>query len=208
MTRIYLFIVLILFLIVGWVLKCQKVDTIPMSTLLQTARTGDLLYFRSRRRPWYYKAVVPMTHIGVIFRRNGHPYVLEMHQFKDAPPGYPDEDGPHIYPLKVRLDQSFANGPWDLFYSRYRGPPVVTDISWAFSPAYVPYNYSYIKNEVVCHTLFRIPHVNTSTKMHCANYAGWVLKKLGILSPHVRIDCVFPLSVRELAAYDDLHRIT
>jgi hypothetical protein len=43
--------------------------------------------------------------------------------------------------------------------------------------------------------------------MHCANYAAWVVKKLGIAPPKTRIDCMFPLDVRELAPYDPIEKI-
>jgi hypothetical protein len=145
-----------------------------------------------------------MTHVGVIVRYGGRPFILEQHQFGDAPPGYPDEDGPHFYPLEVRL----ATKRWALYYAKYEGPPVTTDLSWATKPVYVPYNYSYIKNEAMCHALFKIPRVNTSQKMHCGNYAAWALKKMGVLSPKVRHDCLTPLVVKSLGPYADLQKIT
>ncbi len=202
-------LVLLILIIITWRASCQTLPRVSAPTLLETAQTGDLLYFRSRRRAWYYLAVVPMTHIGVILRHKGRPYVLEMHQFNDAPPGYPNLDGPHVYPLDVRLNEAlYQDGDWDLFYSRYRGPPVLNiDLTWAFPPAYVPYNYSYIRNEITCHALLKIPRVNTSQKMHCANYAAWVVKKLGIVPPQARIDCVFPLDVRELGPYGQLEKV-
>lgn len=208
--RLFLICILLLLIFI-WNTSCKHVSRTPASRILETAQTGDILYFRNRRRPWHYLAVVPMTHIGVILRHGGRPYVLEMHQFKDAPPGYPDLDGPHVYPLEVRLKESLSgDGVWDLFYSRYRGTPVGPGVdlaSWAFPPAYVPYNYSYIRDEILCHALLRIPRVNTSNKMHCANYAAWVLKKLGIVPEKARLDCVFPLDVRELAPYGPLEKI-
>lgn len=204
-------LILSLFILLLWWLQCKKVARIKASTFLQTAQTGDLLYFRSRKRPWYFKAVAPMTHIGVVLRYGDRPFVLEMHQVNDAPPGYPNDDGPHVYPLEVRVTEALyqEGGDWDVFHSKYRGPPVAptVDLSWAFPPAYIPYNYSYIADELSCHAALKMRRVDTSQKMHCGNYAAWALKKLGILPSTTRIDCLFPLEVKNLAPYDPLLKI-
>lgn len=185
---------------------CGPARRVSTAELLETARTGDLILFRNETRPWYYLAALPMTHIGVVIRYGGKPFILEMHQLDDAPPGYPNLDGPHVYPLEARIAESFNGGPWRLFHAPYKGPAPTADVAWAFPPEYIPYNYNYIKDELRCHALARIPRVSLD-KMHCANYASLVLKKLGIAPPDSRIDCVVPMDVLNFARYGALQRV-
>jgi hypothetical protein len=205
-TALLISILIVVAVILAVRLACGPVRRVSTAKLLETARTGDLIMFRNTTHPWYYLAALPMTHIGVVIRYGGKPFVLEMHQFNDAPPGYPNLDGPHIYPLEVRIAESFNGGQWRLFYAPYLGPASTADVAWAFPPEYVPYKYDFIKDELRCHALARIPRVSTE-KMHCANYAAMVLKKLGVAPPDARIDCVAPMEVMQLASYGTLQRV-
>ena len=191
-----------------YALRCRRFAGVSAASLMQTARTGDLLLFRNERRPWYYLAALPVTHIGVIIRMGGRPWVLEMHQVGDAPPGYdPKADGPHVYPLEARIAESMNDGRWHLFHAPYLGPAVTADTSWAFPPSYVPYNYNYITDELRCHALGRLPRISMAT-MHCGNYAAWTLQRLGIAPSEKRIDCIVPLDVLKMARYGAIQRVT
>lgn len=202
-------VALVIIAVVAYLYRCQRFAGVSAASLLQTARTGDLLLFRNERRPWYYLAALPITHIGVVIRGpGGRPWVLEMHQVGDAPPGYdPKADGPHVYPLEARIAESLNGGRWRLFHAPYLGPEVVADTSWAFPPAYIPYNYNYIKDELRCHVLGRIPRISME-KMHCGNYAAHALQRLGIAPPEKRIDCIVPLDALKFGAYGAIQRVT
>ena len=78
---------------------------------------------------------------------------------------------------------------------RYTGKLAPQTLQWAFPPAYVPYDYEYIRKEAMCHLNPLNNRVDVSQKMHCGNYAAWVLQKLGIIPPSARLDCVTPLDV-------------
>lgn len=192
------FLIILFLTVLWWYTTCRPVQTVSGSEILRRAKTGDVVLFRSVSRPWYYVAIAPMTHVGVVIVRAGVPYILEMHQYKDAPPGYPDVDGPRLYPLSVRIQEATqGKGRWTLFYAALqRRLPVNRDVSWAFPPAYIPYDYEYLRKELVCHMgglRSRVPSV--PVKMHCGNYAAWVLRTLGISDPETRIDCLGPLDV-------------
>ncbi len=198
---------LAIIVVILYVLRCRRFAGVSSAELLRTARTGDLVLFRNERRPWYYLAALPITHIGVVIRRGGQPWVLEMHQVGDAPPGYDAKaDGPHVYPLEARIAESLNGGRWRLFHAPYLGPEVTADTAWAFPPAYVPYNYAYIKDELRCHALGRIPRISMDT-MHCGHYAAWALQRLGIAPADRRIDCIVPLDALKFGSYGKIQRV-
>lgn len=191
----------VLMALLWYIFGCRPLPTISADAVLAHAKTGDVIFFRNIHKPWYYLTAVPMTHLGVVLVPPGSstPYILEMHQFRDAPTGYPDVDGPRVYPLEARLREATKpDRRWDLFYAPLRKPlSHAPGMQWAFpAPAYVPYDYDYIRHEAACHFVPFHGRVDVVPgKMHCANYAAMVLRRLGIADPATRIDCITPMDV-------------
>lgn len=186
-------------------------SSVTTEHILAHAKTGDILYFRSQRRPFIYLLAVPLTHIGIIVVHEGRKYVIEMHQKGDAPPGYnPKADGPHTYPLKSRLNEFKGPNPrWLLYWCPTLTQPREADVSWAFPPRYIPYNYDYQKQELVCRMFpwTRPERGEIMDSMHCANYAVYVLKKLGIVPATASMDCKTPPEVRNLGKFGPILKI-
>jgi hypothetical protein len=201
-SRVLLLTIIVFALVTVWRLTSWRLaTTVSAKDVLAHATTGDVVLFRSNRRPWWYLAVVPMTHVGVVIKPPGSatPYILEMHQLGDGPDGFPNVDGPRVYPLEARLrDAARPNRRWELFYAPLQKPlPHAPGLEWAFpTPPYIPYDYDYVRHEAVCHFVpFRRRVDTVPEKMHCANYAASVLRRFGIADPTTPIDCITPVDV-------------
>lgn len=179
-------------------------SSVSAEDVMRSARTGDVLLYRSRTASRSFLVLNPYTHVSTIVRHKGRAFSVEIHAAGDGPTGLEGE-GVYAYPLEQRLA---TNGQrTDLFLVRRQGPDI--DASSLALPV-VPYNTSYVRDEATCHFLGISPDI--SKKMHCANFASFVLRELGIAraaASCVRpIDVVSSLPLREGHAYVSVHAIS
>ena len=205
-----------------WPACDSRLPRASAAEVLRRARTGDLVYFRNFRTSGLYLWPVPLTHVGVVVvHADGTPHVVEMHQVGDAPRGYDAAaDGPHTYPLASRLrDAERADARWMLYWCPLTGPAPAAaadaDAGAAFfpDPPYVAYNYAYWQDEIACHLRSLWPvrrrrRQQEMERMHCGNYAVYVLRRLGVLPAETPLDCVLPSSIMAMSGrHGVLHRI-
>ena len=169
-------------------------DWISTADVMRTARTGDILLFRSKKASRFFLTLNPYTHISTIVRRpDGAAYSVEIHADGDGPMGS-EPQGSYAYPLQHRLRSTGLST--DAFLVRRRGPQidaaVASDVVDAALALDVRYNTAYIRDEALCHFL-GISLNDTAAKMHCANFASWVLTRAGIATGAAA--CIRPIDV-------------
>jgi hypothetical protein len=178
----------------------------PMTAqkVLDTCRTGDLLFFVSKAVSKTFLAVSPVTHVSLIVRdAHGRPYSVETHKTSSSPPGY-NGDGVQVYPLEVRLAQNGITT--DLSYVRLMGPAASTEARDAMIAALptlrkrYKYKYTFVRDEFVCRVTNGRDDI--SETMHCANFTSLLLQMLGVARADQRIDCIRPVDVAWLKLTD------
>jgi len=161
--------------------------------VLDTARTGDILLFRSKTAGKSLLLVNPYTHIATVVRNSsGEAYAVEIHAAGDGPTGK-EPEGVHAYPLLERV--RYNGVKTDLFLVRlnHTCAPAVSDALLDSLPLDMRYNTDYIKDEVKCHFAFTSPDI--TARMHCANFASYMLQALGIANAEQCIQCTRPIDV-------------
>jgi hypothetical protein len=172
--------------------------------VLAQCDTGDLLFFIYKKAPKWFLSASPITHLSVIVRdSSGRPLSVETHAANGGPDGT-TRDGINAWPLEGRLVQDGVSR--DLFLVKMIGPRVEEykiDNLLASLPALrekIKYNYKYVQDEVTCRMTFGKSDISRS--MHCANFASYVLQKLGIARLDQRTDCIRPVDVAWLKLLD------
>lgn len=192
----------------------SNTKTVSPSDVMASAQTGDVVLFVSKTAGSGYLLLNPYTHVGVIVRSStGTPYLIETHATGDGPQRT-EPPGVHAYTLEYRLQHREGR---HVFIVPVQGKVLQQDAddtlrrisTWKNT---FKYNESFVRDEFVCHFTGIMPK-HIANRMHCGNFAAFVLRHLGIGAAHARVECIRPIDVvssmplNEGYAYTSIQRI-
>lgn len=194
--------------------KSDWMDEVPWLTLEEAARratTGDMLLFRNGEAGSLQDVFGTFTHVGVVWERDGKKRVLETHEAGDTRHLGFDAGGVHTYDFVERVG-TYGGAVCLLKLHASMMNDAHSNLITSKMPTYVriPFNSAY-HTFYASHCIFGLPRPNAPEKF-CSQFAGLVLRDLGILPENQDIDCMAPDSFMDLRSadkplYTELYRI-
>ena len=169
-----------------------------LESALATAKTGDLIVFKSRIGSWYSllsRSLSPATHVGMVVRESDTVNIVESHARGDTRHLGVITGGPHTYPLGQRA-------------ATYDGTVYMCQLAVPLSEQQekdlreallflmpVPYDTKPTSHYIKKCLLTRNPPAPPRDAMFCSEFLATALVRAGLLPPDTDTQCVTPSSL-------------
>jgi len=201
-----LILVAVVAVVLGVAVAMPTLDSsaaVPLDVAVRTARTGDLVLFRSNAiRNVLVRLYTPFTHVGmVVVDARGAKKILETHRRGDVVDPHDDGGGVRMYDLVERVSK--YDGA--VFHARLKRP--LTDcrrlamLDLAYRYRNVPYHEAYVRH-YVSHCMLGVGPGKTDATMFCSEFIGLLF---GI--DRERAQCMTPADVATMGHHERPERI-
>ena len=169
------------------------------SEIYELAKTGDILLFRWNTVDLVHNFISFFTHVGIVVEIEDQKYILETHLKGDTKHMGNLHGGVHLYDFKDRINMYNGHNFLLPLKERFRNPnhsQIIKDnldkyFNLPFFDNYKKYYMHQCLPRKICKTCFSNSSPDTKY-IYCSQFAGMVLKDLGLISKDMNINCISP----------------